>query len=149
MRFHRGVRDAGLLVTLVVQVLCLPAAIGLFAAFPIAGTVVMGGQLFSFVVVAIPSAFDRPLKSSAFVGLAVNVVMAVTVARLIAFHGLPLLVGAPILGATIVVSAVLVTLWLHERRRSSTGCRECGYDLRSSVRGICPECGAPWRQDQI
>ena len=23
-------------------------------------------------------------------------------------------------------------------------CRQCGYDLRGSLAGRCPECGAPW-----
>ncbi len=50
----------------------------------------------------------------------------------------------------IVVPAALVTAWLWWRDRASAydpgQCRVCGYNLRGSVSGVCPECGTPTKQ---
>jgi len=34
---------------------------------------------------------------------------------------------------------------IHSSRQRRQACRRCGYSLRGNVTGVCPECGANWR----
>lgn len=43
-----------------------------------------------------------------------------------------------------VVGGLLVWSWRRGRRRPDpVACRNCGYNLKGNVSGICPECGTP------
>ncbi len=46
----------------------------------------------------------------------------------------------------IVIAAIPALTWLvllpRRRRRFVSRCRRCGYDLRATTTGTCPECGA-------
>jgi len=54
-----------------------------------------------------------------------------------------------IIGMISVAAGVMVSWWLYPKlaaipanRRELQGlCRACGYDLRASPSGVCPECG--------
>lgn len=54
-----------------------------------------------------------------------------------------------ILGA--IVGILAATFWkvVPWQMRPTTKCRECGYDLRGNVSGVCPECGTEIADDQV
>lgn len=52
------------------------------------------------------------------------------------------LVGIPMWSLVLVTGGPCARLWYRDRRRAPERCAKCGYDLRGSVTGVCPECGA-------
>lgn len=49
----------------------------------------------------------------------------------------------PIWSLVLLSGVPTVWLWYRDRRRRHGLCANCGYDLRGSVSGVCPECGTP------
>jgi hypothetical protein len=51
----------------------------------------------------------------------------------------------PLWTVPVLTAAPTVTLFLVSIRRRRVGaCRSCGYDLRGTPTGVCPECGMEW-----
>lgn len=51
-------------------------------------------------------------------------------------------VDIPIWVIIVLVASPTFWLWRGDRRRQPGQCIKCGYDVRATTTGICPECGA-------
>jgi hypothetical protein len=47
------------------------------------------------------------------------------------------------LAINIVLIFILHRAWKQSRPYPSSKCAKCGYDIRTTIEGICPECGEP------
>lgn len=56
-----------------------------------------------------------------------------------------LTVGVPIWSLALLAGGPTAWLWYRDRRRAPGLCIECGYDLRGTDHGACPECGGEVR----
>ena len=58
-----------------------------------------------------------------------------------ATHGLGSAGTALLTGYGVVVTGIAAMIWIQRRARLPHECHTCGYDLRGSGGGVCPECG--------